>query len=206
MLFADTYQTIQAPAQGEYREKGSRFLGFAFPVKNEEEVKAVLHQLKKEHFQASHHCYAFRLGPDRSRYRFSDDREPSGTAGKPILNQLLSANLTDVLIVVVRYFGGSLLGVPGLILAYKTAAADALVHATVVQKFILEKYRLIFGFEIMNEVMGLLKQYNVGIIRQESDENCTIEFEIRKNHADELIGKIKKIYQAIIPPEITFIT
>jgi uncharacterized YigZ family protein len=205
MLFDDFYLTISKPSTGEYKEKGSRFKAFGYPVSSPDEVKEILKQIKKEHHQANHHCYAFRTGPDRTNYRLSDDREPSGTAGKPILNQILSADLSDILIVVARYFGGSLLGVPGLINAYKSAAMDAISHAVIIKKIITERYRISFEFEVMNEVMGLLKSYSATVIQQQSAEHCIIDFEIRKSNADELLGKINKIYKTNNPPEISIL-
>ncbi len=203
MLFEDSYMTIEKPATGLYKDRGSRFLGFAFPVSSEAEVKNHLNELRKEHHQANHHGYAYRIGPDKSHFRFSDDREPSGTAGRPILNQILSAGLSDVLVVVARYFGGSLLGVPGLIQAYKSAAADALAHCKVVEKVMEEKYRIVFSFDLMNEVMGLLKSNHASVISQDAGEHCTIDYRIRKNKADELNNRLRQLCKTGSPPVIT---
>lgn len=202
MLFEDTYKTIREPSSGLYKEKGSKFIGLAFPVKSEEEIKIILNRQKKEHPQANHHCYAFRMGPDRTHFRFSDDREPSGTAGKPILSQLLANDLTNILIIVIRYFGGSLLGVPGLINAYKSAAKDAIDHAIIVENFITEKYRVTFNFGDMNEVMGQLKNFHARITSQFAETEYYIEYEIRKSKADELNALLKKIYKSGKGPEI----
>lgn len=205
MVFNDSYNTIQAPATGVYKEKGSRFLGFAYPIRVEADVKPLLVQLNKEHPQANHHCYAFRLGPDRSNFRFSDDREPSGSAGKPILNQLLSTDVSDILLIVVRYFGGSLLGVPGLIHAYKEASHDTLKNAQIIQTYLMERYLIHFGYDAMNEVMGLLKLYHTYIIKKNASLECSVEIRVRKSIAEELCNKIKKIYKAGKPVEIEFL-
>jgi len=196
MLIDDSYHTISSPAEGIYKERGSRFIGLAFPISSADEVKAYLKEIKKAHHQANHHCYAFRSGPDGSVSRFSDDREPSGTAGKPILGQLQSAGLTDVLIIVARYFGGSLLGVPGLINAYRSSAKDAIDHATIIQKFVMVNFRITFGFQNQNELITLLKSYSAIILKQDLSNDCFIDFQIRRGKADELTGKIKNIYHS----------
>lgn len=202
MLFDDTFKTIKGTSSGLYKEKGSKFIGLAFPIRSEEEVKNILNSQKKEHPQANHHCYAFRLGPDKTHFRFSDDREPSGTAGKPILNQLMAADLTNTLIIVVRYFGGSLLGVPGLINAYKAAAKDAISKATIIESFLTENYRVTFDFADMNEVICHLKNFHAKITRQEFAKDHIIDYEIRKSKADELSAILKKIYKSGKNPEI----
>ena len=160
-MFDDTYKTLAAPAEGIYKEKGSKFLAFAYPVHTVEEVKVHLEQLRKDYFDARHHCYAYILGPRKDAFRANDDGEPSGTGGRPIHGQLLSADLTDTLIVVVRYFGGILLGASGLANAYKTAARDAIDHATIIEKTIDCCYRLSFAYEGMNDVMRILKDYDL---------------------------------------------
>jgi len=201
MLFEDSYKTIQAPATGQYKEKGSRFMGFAYHAVSEDEIKKILQTLKKEHHQASHHCYAFRIGPP-GYSRFSDDREPSGTAGRPILSQLQLHDLTDVLLVVARYFGGSLLGVPGLINAYRTAAANTIENSEIVKRFIMEKFRVKFAFDSMNEIMGLLKSYSATVINLDASGPCIVDFEIKKSLADEILQKIRSLYNTSSPPEI----
>src|ERR1035438_4724191 len=142
MLFDDNYKTISSSSQGIYKEKGSKFIAYTFPVKTETEIKAHIEKLKKEHHSARHHCYAYRLHPDKSVYRMNDDGEPSGTAGKPIFGQIQSNDLTDILIVVVRYFGGTLLGVSGLINAYRSAAVEVLKNSTFINKTVIEKYQV----------------------------------------------------------------
>ncbi len=183
MLFDDSYFTIAGPSQGELRDRGSRFLAFAYPLENERQAKEILQSLKKEHPQANHHCYAYRLSPDPAVYRCSDDREPSGSAGRPILNALLSKGITDVLVVVVRYFGGTLLGVPGLVAAYRGAATDCLERASIIEKIIYFRYSIHFTFEHSNEVYQFLRNFQGKIIMQTMEELCTLQFEIRKSAA-----------------------
>lgn len=193
MLFSDTYLTIQAPQQIIFKDKGSKFLAFAYPVENDKQIKEILIQLKKEHPTANHHCYAYILGADKANTRANDDGEPSYTAGKPILGQIQSNDLTNVLIVVVRYFGGTLLGVSGLINAYKTSAADVIKSSTIIEKQILFKYAIHFPFEQMNDVMKLLKQLNCKIQEQQFDTSCSIIFSIRKANSEACEEKLKKI-------------
>ena len=193
MLFSDTYLTIASPAEGIYKDRGSKFLAFAFPVKREEEVKEQLGKLQKEHPGANHHCYAFRVGADKTLFRANDDGEPSGTGGKPILGQIQSKDLTNILIVVVRYFGGSLLGVPGLIAAYKGAAADALANSTIIEKQIMEIYQLYFPYAAMNDVMKILKEEDLTQWDQDFQLHCKLKFSVRKNDADKVIVKFTSI-------------
>ena len=180
-MFDDTYRTLAAPAEGLYKEKGSKFLAFAYPVHTLDEVKARLDTLRKEYFDARHHCYAYILGPRKDAWRANDDGEPSGTGGRPIHGQLLSADLTDTLGVVVRYFGGILLGAPGLANAYKTAARDAIDHAQIVERTIDVRYRLGFAYEAMNDVMRLLKDYDLKPQQQQFDLDCSLEVEVRQS-------------------------
>ena len=195
MLFSDSYFTINKPAQGSYRDKGSKFLSHAYPVQNENEIKEKLQELKKEHPSARHHCYAWRLGVDGAAYRANDDGEPSGTAGKPILNQLLSSQLTNVLIVVVRYFGGTLLGVAGLIQAYKLAAADAIINSDIAEKFVLFEYALHFEAEDTGPVMKLLNEEEAKIIGTGYDKENTITFMIKKSRSEVFEEKVKALYK-----------
>ena len=180
-MFDDTYKTIAAPAEGLYKEKGSKFLAFAYPVRTIDEVKAHLERLRKDYFDARHHCYAYILGPRKDAFRANDDGEPSGTGGRPIHGQLLSADLTDTLIVVVRYFGGILLGASGLANAYKTAARDAIEHATIIEKTIDCRYRLGFAYETMNDVMRILKDYDLKPENQNYDMKCSLEVSVRQS-------------------------
>lgn len=193
MLFQDTYKTIREPSQGIFRDRGSKFIGYAYPIRSEDEVKAIIQQLKSEHPKARHHCWAMRLSPDRSVFRINDDGEPSGTAGRPILNTLLSHDLTQVLVVVVRYFGGTLLGVPGLIHAYKTAAHEAILAAELIEKTINDQYSLRFEYLQLNEVMKVVKDENLVIISQQMDNSCDLVVEIRQSEVNKLIGQFEKI-------------
>lgn len=198
MLFSDTYFTIESPAEAIFKDKGSKFIGLAYPVQNEQQVKEILQGLKKEHHTANHHCYAYRLGADKLTFRANDDGEPSNTAGKPILGQIQSNDLTDILIVVVRYFGGTLLGVSGLINAYKTSAAEVLRASKIVEKQILFSYTVHFAFEQMNDVMKILKQSDSRITAQEFDSRCTISFNIRKAGSEACEEKLKKLEGLIL--------
>ncbi|MFA4868786.1 MAG: YigZ family protein [Pedobacter sp.] len=193
MLFDDTYKTISAPSEGIFRDRGSKFIGYAYPILSEDAVKDILTALRAEHPKARHFCWAFRLSPDRSIFRIQDDGEPSGTAGRPILNSMLSADITNVLIVVVRYFGGTLLGVPGLINAYKTAAVEAIQAAEVIEKTVNDIYELQFDYLLMNDVMRLIKEEKLNIMSQEFDNSCSIKIEIRKSSLNSILGKIEKI-------------
>lgn len=180
-MFDDTYRTLAAPAEGFYKEKGSKFLAFAYPVRTLEDVKVHLEQLRKDYFDARHHCYAYILGPRKDAFRTNDDGEPSGTGGRPIHGQLLSTNLTDTLIVVVRYFGGILLGASGLANAYKTAARDAIDHATIVERTIDMRYRLSFAYETMNDVMRILKDFDLKPEQQDFNLDCSLEVSVRQS-------------------------
>ncbi len=192
MLFSDTYLTIAQPVEALFKDKGSKFIGLAYPVQTEQQVKEILQGLKKEHHTANHHCYAYRLGADKLTFRANDDGEPSNTAGKPILGQIQSNDLTDILIVVVRYFGGTLLGVSGLIHAYKTTAAEAIKVSEIVEKQILFSYTIHFPFEQLNDVMKILKQSDSKITAQEFDNHCKISFNIRKASSEACEEKLKK--------------
>lgn len=188
----DTYLTLEAAAEAASRERSSKFLAYAYPVRTEEEIREHLDALRKRHFDATHHCYAWRLGPRGERYRTNDDGEPSGTAGKPILGQLLSAEVTDCLIVVVRYFGGTKLGVPGLIAAYREAAAEALAAARVVERTVDREIRVDFPYMAMNDVMRAIKECRPTVRAQRFDNLCTMELTIRESRAEELEERLKK--------------
>lgn len=192
-MFDDTYKTIAAPSEGLYKEKGSKFLAFAYPVRTQEEVKAHLDRLRKEYFDARHHCYAYILGPRKDAFRANDDGEPSGTGGRPIHGQLMSADLTDTLIVVVRYFGGILLGASGLANAYKAAARDAIDHATIVEKTIDCRYRLSFKYETMNDVMRILKDFDLKPLNQQFDLDCTLEVSVRQSLSVRLYDAVRDL-------------
>lgn len=193
MLFDDTYKTIEAPAEGLFRDKGSKFIAFAYPLSDESEVKAHLLKLRAEHTKANHFCYAYRLTPDRNVFRVNDDGEPSGTAGRPILNTLLSADLTNILVIVVRHFGGTLLGVPGLINAYKSATAEAIKEARMVERSVNDIYEVSFDYLMMNEVMRLVKEEDLNIIEQLFDNNCLIKFEVRKSQLNKVLMRFEKL-------------
>lgn len=193
MLFSDTYLTIEKPTEAIFKDKGSKFLAYAYPVENDQQIKEILNQLKKEHHTANHHCYAYRLGADKMNFRANDDGEPSNTAGKPILGQIQSNDLTNILIVVVRYFGGTLLGVSGLINAYKSSAAEVIKASAITEKQILFNYTIQFYFEHLNDVMKLLKQLDCKITNQQFDNNCEISFSIRKANSEQCEEKLKKI-------------
>ncbi|MBQ6072569.1 MAG: YigZ family protein [Bacteroidales bacterium] len=182
---SDTYFSIAGPSEGIYKELGSKFLAFAWPVETEEEAKARITAVRKEYFDARHHCFAWRLGLTGEPYRLSDDGEPSSTAGRPIHGQLLSRELSDVLVVVVRYFGGVKLGVPGLIRAYKTATQDALDHAEVIEKVAGRHFTIQFGYLQMNDVMKTLKDMGIAPIRQDFDLDCTMEVRVRLSQIED---------------------
>lgn len=192
-MFDDTYHTIAGPAQGLYKEKGSKFLAFAFPVCSTDEVKQHLEALRKEYFDARHHCYAYILGPTKDAYRANDDGEPSGTGGRPIHGQLLSADLTDTLVVVVRYFGGVLLGASGLANAYKTAARDAIEHAEIIEKTIDIRYRLHFEYATMNDVMRIIKDFNLVPTNQDFNLDCRLDVSVRQSQSNRLYDAVAQL-------------
>lgn len=189
----DTYKTIQKPTEGLYKEKGSKFIAYAYPVKGEEEIKNLISTLKKEFYDARHHCYAYRLGADHKTFRANDDGEPSSTAGKPILGQILSNELTNILIVVIRYFGGTKLGVSGLIHAYKSAAADAILNSEIVEKTVNDIYDINFDYLAMNDVMKIIKEDQPEQIDQDFNLNCKITLSIRQDDVDRILEKFSKI-------------
>ncbi len=190
----DKYKVLTTVGEGLYKEKGSKFFAFSYPVVSEEEVKSIMSDVKKKFFDARHHCYAFMIGPNKSCYRSSDDGEPSGTAGKPILNQILSKDVTNVLVVVVRYFGGVKLGVPGLINAYKTAAREALDNSTVMEKTVDEVFSLEFDYPLMNEVMRVLKEENLEQQNPKFEMRCYLEISIRQGDSKRIVDKLKRLY------------
>ncbi len=193
-MFDDTYRTISAPSEGLYKEKGSKFLAFAFPVTTVEEVKAHLDELRKKYFDARHHCYAYILGPSKESYRLNDDGEPSGTGGRPIHGQLLSADLTNTLIVVVRYFGGILLGASGLANAYKAAAHDAIANASIKECTIDISYRLHFEYPLMNDVMRILKEQNLTPRNQVFLLDCQMDVSVRQSQSLRAYEALTKLY------------
>lgn len=186
----DTYKTIEGTAEGLYKDKGSKFLSFAYHVESEAEVKSIVDGIKKKYFDARHHCYAYILGAEGTTFRANDDGEPSGTAGRPIHGQLMSAGVTNTLVVVVRYFGGILLGTSGLIVAYKTAAKDALDHAKVVECTVDVMYRVKFDYLDMNDVMRILKDLDLVPRNQQYDMKCQLDFAVRKS----LVPRVEKAF------------
>jgi len=192
-LFEDNYFTIEEPAEGIFRDKGSKFVAYAYPFTDEGQLKDIIAELKALHPKARHHCWAYRLTPDRTVFRVNDDGEPSGTAGRPILNVLLSKDVTNILVVVVRYFGGTLLGVPGLINAYKVATQEALEVATIVEKTVNDVYRISFDYLQMNDVMRLVKEENLLILNQQFDNLCVMDVSVRKLHVNPVVQKLEKL-------------
>lgn len=192
-MFEDTYKTIAKPAEGSYSEKRSKFLAYAFPVQNEQEVKQRLAEIQKKHWDARHHCYAYILGPHKDAYRLNDNGEPSGTAGRPIYGQLLSKDLTNTLVIVVRYFGGIKLGVSGLQNAYKVAAKEALDAAVIEERTIQEQYRVVFEYVKMNDVMQILKDPEIQVLDRQSDLRCTYTISVRQRDADRVSNALRKV-------------
>ena len=190
----DTYRMLSAPGEGLYKEKGSKFIASAFTVMDEDEAKRAIADIKKEYFDARHHCYAYMIGPDKTNFRSSDDGEPSGTAGKPILNQILSKDVTNVCVVVTRYFGGIKLGTSGLINAYKTAAREALDNAQIIEKTVDEVYSLEFGYPLMNEVMRIMKEEDLEQQNPRFEMDCYLEFSTRKNEAERIATRFRNLY------------
>ncbi|MDX1956308.1 MAG: YigZ family protein [Chitinophagaceae bacterium] len=190
----DFFYTIEKESLAEFKDRGSRFLAYAFPIRSVDDFKTRLQQLKEEHPKAVHHCFAYRLGTDGNLFRSSDDGEPSGSAGRPILGQIDSRELVDMAVVVVRYFGGTLLGVPGLINAYKNSTAMTLQTVPLVQRAVVVPYRLQFDYTQMNPVMTLLKQCGCQVIKNEIQLFCMMEVNIPRNRETELLYKLKDLY------------
>lgn len=193
MMTADTYRTIAAPAEGIYTEKRSKFIAIALPVRTVDEVKAWLDVYQKKYYDARHVCYAYMLGSERKDFRANDNGEPSGTAGKPILGQINSNELTDILVIVVRYFGGIKLGTSGLIVAYRTAAAEAIGAATVVEKTVDEEVTVLFEYPMMNDVMRIVKEEGPAIVSQGYDTDCSMTLRIRRSLMPRLRQRLEKV-------------
>ncbi|MBE6220757.1 MAG: YigZ family protein [Rikenellaceae bacterium] len=194
----DSYLTIEDNAEAIFKEKSSKFLCYAYHVESEEEIAAHLECLRKQYYDATHHCYAWRLGPFGEKFRANDDGEPSSTAGKPILGQMLSREITDCLIVVVRYFGGTKLGVPGLIAAYKESAAAVIDAAKVVERTVDTHIRIEFSYIVMNDVMRIIKEEQPTIVEQVFDNLCMMRLSIRNSRADIVEGRLRKVEGAIV--------
>jgi uncharacterized YigZ family protein len=193
IMSSDIYYSIKAPAQGLYKEKGSRFISFAFPVQEQDEIKMILEKIRKEHHEARHHCFAWMTGHERLNWRISDDGEPSGTGGRPILGQINSFGLTNILIVVTRYFGGTLLGVSGLINAYRTAAADAIGNAEIIECMLQEYYEITYPYGAMNHVMKILKEENISISEHSFDLVCSIRLNFRASARERVVNRLIRI-------------
>ena len=189
----DTYKTIALPSQGIYKEKGSRFVSYAFPVFYQEEIKPILDKIRKEHHEARHHCFAYMLGQERVTWRVNDDGEPSGTAGRPILGQINSYELTNIIIIVSRYFGGTLLGVSGLINAYRSASKDALLNAELTEKTVNEYYEVSFPYIYMNDVMRIFKEENIGLSEQSFEMECRIRINFRVSVKEKVTKRLERI-------------
>ena len=193
MMTEDTYKTIVAPAEGIYTEKRSKFIAIALPVRTVDEVKGWLDTYQKKYYDARHVCYAYMLGPERKDFRANDNGEPSGTAGKPILGQINSNGLTNILIIVVRYFGGIKLGTSGLIVAYRTAASEAIVAATVIEKTVDEEVTVLFEYPLMNDVMRIVKEEGPAIVSQGYDTDCSMTLRIRRSLMPRLRQRLEKV-------------
>lgn len=190
---SDTYKTISSPSEGLFKEKGSRFIAFAYPVSDQEEIKPIIDTLRKEHHEARHHCFAYMLGQERVNWRANDDGEPSGTAGRPIMGQINSYGLTNILIVVTRYFGGTLLGVSGLINAYKSAAESAIQNAEIIDCTLQEFYEITYPYISMNDVMKILKEETIGQTDQSFNLECRIRVNFRVSSREKILTRLSRI-------------
>jgi uncharacterized YigZ family protein len=190
----DTYNTLKSPSEGLYKEKGSKFLAFAYPVHSEEEVREYVEGLKKKYHDARHHCFAWELGMDGMNFRMNDDGEPSGTAGKPILGQIHSYELTNVLVVVIRYFGGVKLGTGGLVQAYKAAAADALEQAEIIEETITRSFTVRFAYELMNPVMRVVDEESLSVEDQQFEADCSMTLGVRASRYEEMVERFRQTH------------
>ena len=197
-MIDDTFKTIAAPAEGTYSEKRSKFLAFAIPVRTQDEVKELVKEYQKKYYDARHACYAYMLGHERKDFRANDNGEPSGTAGKPILGQINSNELTDILIIVVRYFGGIKLGTSGLIGAYKTAAADAIANATIIEKTVDDDVTVFFEYPFLNDVMRIVKEEEPQVVEQVFEMDCKMTLRIRRSKMGRLRSRLEKVETARI--------
>jgi uncharacterized YigZ family protein len=189
----DTYKTIESPSQGIYKEKGSRFVSYAFPVSSHEEINPILVKIRKEHHEARHHCYAYLIGQDKNIWRVNDDGEPSGTAGRPILGQINSYELTNIIIIVCRYFGGTLLGISGLINAYRSASRDALQNAELTEKTVNEYYEISLPYISLNDVMKIFKEENIVPSEQSFEMECRFMINFRISIKEEVTKRLGRI-------------
>jgi uncharacterized YigZ family protein len=193
MTNSDTYKTLKDPSTGLYKEKGSKFLGFAFPVSDEQEIREILLKLRKEHHSARHHCFAWRLGSENEEYRINDDGEPSGTAGRPIFNQIKSNELTNVLIVVIRYFGGILLGTSGLTNAYKQAASDAIQQGEIIERVVEDLIEVHFDYQAMNEYMHIVKEMQLKQLKSDFQLECSAVISVRQSLTELVLEKLNSV-------------
>ena len=189
----DSYKSISGHSEGLFKDNGSRFIAHAYPVETEEEVRSIVSALRKEYYDARHHCYAYRLGYKGDVFRASDDGEPAGSSGRPILGQIDSNGLSDVLVVVVRYFGGIKLGIPGLIRAYKTSTADAISNANIVEKIASRRFRVVFGYMSMNSVMKVMKDLNLSQSNQQFDMECSLQTVVRLTLVDSFLERMADV-------------
>ncbi len=197
----DTYKTIETASEEVlYKEKNSKFFGYCFPIRSEEQVKEILEKIKKEHYSARHWCYAFQIGTEQIHYRANDDGEPSGSAGLPIYGQIQSFELTNILVVVVRYFGGVKLGVGGLVTAYKETAKMALENCEIIEKTIDIHYKIKFDYKHMNRVMRIIKEKNINIVGQKLELDCEIEIAVRKRDSEMIFTTFENLYEISITP------
>jgi uncharacterized YigZ family protein len=197
-MIEDKYKEVKNHSTGFYKEKGSKFIAYSYPVYSEDQVKEKLEEIRKLEYSARHYCYAYILNPDKSSQRANDDGEPSSTAGKPILGQILSNDLTNILIIVVRYFGGVKLGVPGLIRSYKTAAADTIANSTLITKTIKEQYEVSFKYPQMNDVMRLIKEFNLEVVNTDFQIDCKLIFAVPKSKENDILNTFKKKHEVTI--------
>jgi uncharacterized YigZ family protein len=198
MLFITEYKTISGPTEGEFRDKGSVFMALAYPIKTENEFKKNMDAIKKTHPKANHHCYAFALGPGHQAHRFSDDREPAGTAGRPIMSVIKSNDLTDIMIVVVRYFGGTLLGVQGLIKAYRSSSEMAISKADIIVKQITERFEINFPYDRSGDIEYLIRKYEVEVISRDLTDKCRFIVDIPKQHVFSFVETIRTKHPFVI--------
>lgn len=198
MLFEDHYKTISEPVEGFYKDKGSKFISYLFPITSENDAKTHLLKLREVHPKANHHVYAYRLGLDRMQYRLSDDGEPSSSSGRPILNTLYSREITNILVVVVRYFGGTLLGIPGLINAYRSATEDGLANAEIVVKHLTVIYQLKFAYIQMNDVMRIIKEMDLPVLEQKFEMECEMVVEVRTTLVERFMTRCGKVEGLVV--------
>jgi uncharacterized YigZ family protein len=192
-MYSDSYTTIKSSSKGIYKEKGSRFIAFAFPVSDHEEIKSIIDKIRKEDHGARHHCYAYMIGHERMIWRVNDDGEPPGTAGRPILGQINSFGLTNIIIIVSRYFGGTLLGVSGLINAYRSAAASAIKNSVIIEYTLQEYYEITYPHVSMNDVMKILKEEDIGQSEQSFDLECSIKVNFRTSAREKILNRLSRI-------------